>query len=54
MTTADRKEFLQYLRQCTTSQVEGVIARESHGTSAYHRECADLARQELRSREHGR
>lgn len=47
MTTKDRREFQQYLRQCTDRQVIGVLEKEEQ---AARRDYAELARAEARSR----
>lgn len=48
MTTQDREEFKQYLRQCTDRQVEGVLEKEN---AAGRDDYASLARDEAERRE---
>lgn len=47
MTTKDRKEFKEYLRNCTDRQVYGVLEKEK---SAGRQDYAELAEAELERR----
>jgi hypothetical protein len=47
MTEQDRREFNAYLRNCSNSQVEGVLEKEK---SAGRRDYAALAQEELERR----
>ncbi|WP_186214567.1 hypothetical protein [Burkholderia gladioli] len=47
MTSKDRQEFIQYLRNCTDNQVHGVLEKEN---AAGREDYAELAQAELERR----